>query len=165
MLGSDLRGKVNALRGDRGPEAYKLSISRFESLQVLIAARHECAVSIPCPRIPSSLAEPQILAQGTSAPFFENRFRCLARSLHTLANGGRGFTYPVIAELFVIHPGDVDVDINSIEQGTRDSLLIFRDDSGRTWIGLDRIPTITTGAGIHTLGHMIRVLTKVIKWV
>jgi hypothetical protein len=89
----------------------------------------------------------------------------LARSLHTLANGGRGFTYPVIAELFVIHPGNVDVDINSIKQGTRDSLLIFRDNSGRTWTGLDGIPTITTGAGIHTLGHMIRVLSKVIKWV
>jgi hypothetical protein len=47
MSGSDLRGKVNALGGYTGPEAYKLSISRFESLQVLIAARHGCAVSIP----------------------------------------------------------------------------------------------------------------------
>jgi hypothetical protein len=45
------------------------------------------------------------------------------------------------------------VDINSIKQGTRDSLLIFRDNSGRTWTGLDGIPTITTGAGIHTRAY------------
>jgi hypothetical protein len=36
----------------------------------------------------------------------------------------RGFSKAVIAELLVIHTGDLDMNIDAVKQGTRDTFLI-----------------------------------------
>jgi hypothetical protein len=40
MLGFDFRGKVNDIERYADPKAIETGIVRFESLQVLVAARH-----------------------------------------------------------------------------------------------------------------------------
>jgi len=45
--------------------------------------------------------------------------------------------------------GKVNMNINAVEQGTRDPLLIFGNDGGHTCTGLLGILKITTRTGIH----------------
>jgi len=58
----------------------------------------------------------------------EARELSLTRGLHACANRLRRFTHTIPAQFFIINSWDFDAAsrINSIEQGTRDPLLIFR---------------------------------------
>jgi len=60
-----------------------------------------------------------------------------ARRLHTLTNHFTRFTELIPAQLFVIHPWNLDMNVNTVEQGTRDSLLIFGDHDRGASAGLE----------------------------
>jgi len=69
--------------------------------------------------------------------------------LHALANGCACFANSVAAEFFVIYSWNFDVDVEAVEQGTGDVLLIFGDHCGRTGARLNGIPEIPARTGIH----------------
>jgi hypothetical protein len=65
--------------------------------------------------------------------------------LNSLANELECFSKSIVAQFFIIYAGNFDVDVNSVEQGPRDVLLIFGNDSRyrllciseiATWIGV-----------------------------
>jgi hypothetical protein len=64
-------------------------------------------------------------------------------------NGGGGFAEAVIAEFLVIHVGDFNMDVDAIQYGARDALLVAGESSGGTGVGFEGIPVITAGTGIH----------------
>ena len=48
------------------------------------------------------------------------------------------------------------MDVNSIEQRSRDTFLVFGNDSRGTRTGLLCITEMPTGAGLHTIDHIFR---------
>ena len=58
---------------------------------------------------------------------FEALSLTVAGSLHARADGGRGLTLAVVGELFVVHSGHFYVDVDAVEQGSRDLLLVAQD--------------------------------------
>jgi hypothetical protein len=83
---------------------------------------------------------------------FDIRESCLlniSRSLDACTDTFGRFAHPVSTQLFIIHSGDFDVNVNAIKRGTRDPLLVFRDKGRRTAARLLGVPIVTTWAGIH----------------
>src|SRR5262245_56694100 len=52
------------------------------------------------------------------------------------APGGGGLAQPLAAELLVVDARHVDVDVDAVEQRSRDALLLARDDVGRAGASL-----------------------------
>jgi hypothetical protein len=73
----------------------------------------------------------------------EPRALSLVRRLSTGADVGTGFTQVITTQLLVVHARDFDVDINSVKDGTRDTLLVFGNDNRGTrtgFLGIAKIP-------------------------
>lgn len=58
---------------------------------------------------------------------FEPLQLAFSSGLHTLTNGFRILDLPFIGQLLIIHAGNLDMDINAVEQRTADALLVARD--------------------------------------
>ena len=51
--------------------------------------------------------------------------------------------------IVVLHPGNFDVDINAVQQGPGDALLVAADHREGAGALLDGIIEVATGAGVH----------------
>jgi hypothetical protein len=60
---------------------------------------------------------------------------------------------PVTAELVVVDARDFDVDIDAIEQGARDALLIFGDRGAGAGAGFLAVTIIATGTGLLAIAQ------------
>ena len=58
---------------------------------------------------------------------FEARSLAVPGRLYLGLDIGRGLALAVVGEFFVLHAGDFDVDINAIQEGTRDPFLVAAD--------------------------------------
>jgi hypothetical protein len=67
-----------------------------------------------------------------------------------------GLPHSVAAQLFIIHPRDFDVDIDAVQQRTRNPPLIFGDQGMSAGAGLLGVPVEPTGAGVYTIEHIFR---------
>jgi hypothetical protein len=59
----------------------------------------------------------------------------VTRGSHSRTEGFTGFTDMICARLFIINSWNFDVNVNTIQQRTRNALLIFGNDSRRTPTG------------------------------
>jgi hypothetical protein len=57
----------------------------------------------------------------------------------------------VAAELFVIHSGNFNVNVDPIQHGTGDAFLVFGHNYRRARAGLERIAVISARAGVYTI--------------
>ena len=60
-------------------------------------------------------------------PYLKPVTMALAGSLDARLDRRRRLPHPIVAQLLVLDARHLDVDINAIQQWTRDALLIFRD--------------------------------------
>ena len=61
---------------------------------------------------------------------FETLQLDFASGLDALTNGCRGLNLSFIGQLLIIYAGNLDVDVNAVEQGTTDALLVAYDGGG-----------------------------------
>jgi hypothetical protein len=73
----------------------------------------------------------------------------LAGGFDAGAHGLGGFTQAGIAQFFIFHARDVDVNVNAVEERTGDALLVFGHYAGGAGAGFDRVAVVTAGAGVH----------------
>jgi len=91
------------------------------------------------------------LRRGRETSDFKTLALYITRGLHARSDRIGRFTNSITAQFFVIHPRDFDVNVNSIEQGTGDSLLIFRRKGMRTGAGLLGIAIKSARAGVYAI--------------
>jgi hypothetical protein len=77
----------------------------------------------------------------------------VTRNLNSFMNGFGGFAQAVSAKLLIIYSWNRDVNVDSIEQGAGDALLISGNDTRSTPIGLLCIPEVPAWAGLRTIGQ------------
>jgi hypothetical protein len=71
---------------------------------------------------------------------------CLADALADL---GRGLTQATVSQFLVFDAGDLEVDVDAVEQWARDALLVAGDGRGRAGALLDRIPGKAAGTPLR----------------
>ncbi len=79
----------------------------------------------------------------------------LARGLDARLDGRRRLAQAFVGEFFVFDAGDLNMDVDptgrlrtAVQEGAGDSLLVAADDPEAAGALFDRIPEVTTGAGI-----------------
>src|SRR5215212_2027000 len=82
-------------------------------------------------------------------PLVENRLFWTSRAADTCTNGFRCLPYSISAQLFIIHSWHFNVNVNAIQQWTRNSFLIFGDQSRCTCTRLLCISIETAWTGVH----------------
>jgi len=75
----------------------------------------------------------------------------LPRRLDAPSNRLAGLAEAVAAQLVVVHARHFDVDVDAVEQWSRDALLVFRDHRRRTGAGLLAVAIVAAWTGIHTI--------------
>ena len=83
-----------------------------------------------------------------SPRYFEDVVICACR-LHSDTEESRRFADSMSAQFFITHPGNFDVNVDVVQQRTRDPLLIFGYDRSRASASLLAIPIISAWTGIH----------------
>jgi hypothetical protein len=82
-------------------------------------------------------------ALGISALLPFTRFR------HPLCHGGRIFGQRWQCQILRTHAGDVDMNVDAVEQRSRETTLIIHAAFGRAAAGLRHIREVAAAAGIH----------------
>src|SRR5512136_1560224 len=75
------------------------------------------------------------------------------RPLHPTANRCRWLAAPVVAQLLERHAGNLDVDVNAVQQRARQPLLIAADERRAAGALLLGVARITTRPGILAVSH------------
>ena len=73
----------------------------------------------------------------------------LAGSFHPRLDGGGGFPQTTVAELVVFYMRHLDVDVNAVEQRSRDALLVLGDGACLASAGLERVAIAAAGADVQ----------------
>jgi hypothetical protein len=121
----------------------RISPTHISALQIT-----DCKVSRPCSGV-GRLRTPKHLLR-----IF--RTACARARIASLDS----LTYP--RSIFIIPSWDFDVDIDPIEQGTRDSFLIFCHHRLRTSTGLLCIAIESTRGRVSIIGHIFHLRLRVI---
>ena len=108
------------------------------------------------------LQTPQFLPDETIPTLLINKLAILEKDLVLVLDDYHLIHNPSIhiAVSFLLDhlPDNLHMNINAIQQGTRDPLLVFGNDSRRTPTGFLWVIEPSTWAGIHTIGHIFHAL-------
>jgi|SRR5579863_9987746 len=80
---------------------------------------------------------------------FETLQLAFAGRLHPLPNGFRVLDLPFISQFLIIHAGNLDMDINTIEQRATDAFLVARDSSGGASAFFNRVGVKTAWTSVR----------------
>jgi hypothetical protein len=69
-----------------------------------------------------------------------------ASRLNTNTDSCRGFSLPLVSQLLVVDAGNLDVDVDAVEQRAADALLVAGDGGGRTATLFDGVAVEATRA-------------------
>ncbi len=72
----------------------------------------------------------------------------ISGGLHSLADGFASFAEFIFAEFFVVHTRDFDMDVDAVEDGTRDSFLVFGDNGRGAGAGFLCVSKMSAWAGV-----------------
>jgi hypothetical protein len=72
-----------------------------------------------------------------------------ARCFHRLLNDSGGLTQALVIQFLILNQRYLDVDVDAVEQGTGDALLVFGNDAGQAGAELDQVAKKSTGAGVQ----------------
>jgi len=75
--------------------------------------------------------------------------------LHAPADRCAGLANPVAAELLVVHARHLDMDVDAVQQRTRDAFLVLGDGGWGAGAGLLTVAVIAARAGIPAITHFL----------
>ena len=73
----------------------------------------------------------------------------LAGGQDALAHMGRGFGFSLAGQLFILDAGNLDVDVNAVEQRAGDALLVAADGAGRAGAGARGVAMVAARAPVR----------------
>ena len=85
------------------------------------------------------------------AVWWESFVLYLTCQLDSCTNSLGGFSQSITAQLFIIHTRHFDMNIDPIQHGTGNALLVFGNDNRRTPTGFLWIKINSAGAGMYTI--------------
>ena len=129
----------------------------FYQLQLNFATEQHFPISYNLKIALSPLIRMSALPMMSDELSFENCFAAISWLLDSDPNGFKHLPRSISAQLFIIHSGNFDVNIDAIQQRTRDLFLIFGHHRRHTSTRLERVTIESAQARIHTIRHIFYV--------